>query len=256
MLTYLRYKTKNLIYRLATRKVPRTQWDFEVESAVGYHSQCGQDKFIAERLKFQRDGVFVDIGANDGVTLSNSYYFEKELCWTGIAVEPLGTAFAKLSQSRECQVVHGCISDVDGEVEFLECDTYNGMLSGIVSKFHSKQLRTIERARQMHGGDKRMNRTLSMTPGRLLEKHGIGQIDYLSIDTEGGELDILRSFDFDDVFVRLISVENNHHDLTFRNHMQSCGFDLIAIVGHDEIYENREKRAGSGEIAPASQQAA
>jgi len=50
---------------------------------------CGQDVFVAELLSFKKNGVFVDIGANDGVTISNTWYFEKELGWDGIAIEPI-----------------------------------------------------------------------------------------------------------------------------------------------------------------------
>ena len=47
-------------------------------------------------FKNKRDGFFLDIGANDGITLSNSYFFEKELGWKGICFEPLKNAFQKL----------------------------------------------------------------------------------------------------------------------------------------------------------------
>ena len=67
-------------------------------------------------------------------------------------------------------------------------------------------------------------------------------IDYLSIDTEGGEFDILCSFDFNAVFVHLVTVENNHYDLRIRNSMRRFGFRIVAIAGVDEIYENTAKR--------------
>ncbi len=248
MLANLRYKMKNLVYHLASMRVPHPRSDANAAVQAGFKSQCGQDQFVAERLGFLRNGVFVDIGANDGVTLSNSYYFEKELGWTGVAVEPLRSAYEKLASSRSCDLVHGCVSDVAGEVEFLECDSMNGMLSGIASKMDSKQLRTLERTRLAQNGIKQMTQVESVTPERLLADHGITRIDYLSIDTEGGELDILRSFDFDKVFVRVISVENNHYSLAFRKYMRSCGFRLVAILDHDEIFENT--RAENAAVSP------
>ena len=52
---------------------------------LGYKSQFGQDKFLNENIfKNKRNGVFIDIGAHDGITYSNSYVFEKQLDWTGI----------------------------------------------------------------------------------------------------------------------------------------------------------------------------
>jgi FkbM family methyltransferase len=238
----LKYKTKNLVYRLVHCRIPRLRWNLKTQSASSYRSQFGQDKFVAERMGFKRNGIFVDIGANDGVTLSNSYFFEKELGWTGIAVEPLADAFQQLSQNRDCKLAPCCVSDINGTVDFLCCDVYSGMLSGMISKFHPKHLRSIERARQLVGGTKRTTQTTSVTPKRLLEEHDVNMIDYLSIDTEGGEFDILCSFDFNAVFVHLVTVENNHYDLRIRNSMRRFGFRIVAIAGVDEIYENTAKR--------------
>src|ERR1700730_1429338 len=71
------------------------------DSDTRYFSQTGQDKFLNERVfGAKRDGTFVDIGAADGVFLSNTYFFEKELAWCGVCVEPRPEAFSRLVASR------------------------------------------------------------------------------------------------------------------------------------------------------------
>ncbi|MGA7325327.1 MAG: FkbM family methyltransferase [Rhodomicrobium sp.] len=85
----------------------------------GYFSQYGQDKWIAEVLfPGKRNGVFVDIGAHDGVSFSNSYFLENNLGWTGIAVEPIPRAIQKLCAIRRCEVVQGCVAGQSGKRRF------------------------------------------------------------------------------------------------------------------------------------------
>jgi hypothetical protein len=66
-----------------------------------FYSQNNQDKIINHLLK-KKNGVFLDIGANDGITISNTYYFEKKLNWTGLCIEPIGEVFNILSTNRNC----------------------------------------------------------------------------------------------------------------------------------------------------------
>lgn len=70
-----------------------------------YKSQSFQD-IVLDRWMFEgaRDGVFVDIGAADGVSFSNSYFFEKERGWRGLCIEPNREDFARLERNRECAV--------------------------------------------------------------------------------------------------------------------------------------------------------
>ena len=62
-------------------------------------------------------------------------------------------------------------------------------------------------------------------------------IDYLSIDTEGGELNILQSIDFDKVTIYIIDVENNYNDPNFKLFLESKGYRLVAHLEFDEIYQ-------------------
>ena len=69
-----------------------------------YHSQVGQDKFINEKVfRGLRNGYFVEIGAFDGVTFSNSYFFEKELGWKGICIEPMKKYYENIVRYQDMQ---------------------------------------------------------------------------------------------------------------------------------------------------------
>ncbi len=70
----------------------------------------------------------------------------------------------------------------------------------------------------------------------LAARHGISEIDFLSVDTEGGELDILKSIDFRALPVRAVSVENNYYSPAIRQYMEGQGFTYIGTFKVDEIY--------------------
>lgn len=111
-----------------------------------YRSQCGQDAFIHQRFfSGKKGGCFVDIGANDGITGSNTYFFETELGWGGLCVEPLPSAFAKLRQNRVCSLFHGCVSDVAETEDFLEISGSLNMCSGIIRKYDPRHARFVRR---------------------------------------------------------------------------------------------------------------
>ncbi len=96
-----------------------------------YYSQVTheQDKYLNENVfKNKKNGVFIDIGAYNGVDLSNTFFFEKELNWSGICFEPIKDAFELLCKNRKCKCINACVSDKDGEVSFLQCNKNIEML--------------------------------------------------------------------------------------------------------------------------------
>ena len=58
-----------------------------------FESQLGQDKYLFENFLKHKNGFFVDVGAHDGVFLSNTFFFENELNWSGVCVEPSSLNF-------------------------------------------------------------------------------------------------------------------------------------------------------------------
>src|SRR2546426_6776147 len=86
-----------------------------------YYSQHSQDRFIDNFLLYgKREGVFVDVGAYDGVALSNTYYFEKELGWTGICIEPNPIAYESLVKNRKCLSLNCGVGGREALLEFLK----------------------------------------------------------------------------------------------------------------------------------------
>src|SRR5271154_2832757 len=101
-----------------------------------YYSQYKQDYWVDRLLKRREKGIFLDIGANDGVSISNTYFFEQSRGWEGICVEPIPDVYARLVNNRKCQTINACISDKAGQEVFFRIEGHNEMLSGLKSEYH------------------------------------------------------------------------------------------------------------------------
>ena len=150
-----------------------------------FTSQIGQDKWVCEFFNYKRNGYFIDIGANDGVWLSNTYYLEQELGWKGICIEPGETPFASLQKNRSCICLRRFVSDKDTMVSFEEIN---------YSRPRKNGLQAVESTRL----------------DTLMPQYEIpGLIDYISIDVDGPEYEVLSGFPFDKYEVILWTIEHN-----------------------------------------------
>ena len=206
-------------------------------SKLEYHSQYGQDVFLdTEVFKGMENGIFVEIGAYDGVRFSNSLFFEKERHWRGICVEPIPARFEELKKNRNSINVNACISSKAGTVEFTMIEGYAEMLSGISKDYHKKHKSRIDENIKFHGGKKINIRVESIILNDLLSNNNILHVDYCSIDTEGSELELLLSFDFSKYKVKAFSIENNYLDSKIRDLMKKNNYELVKTIECDEIY--------------------
>jgi len=165
-------------------------------------SQLGQDMFVLSELGFKKDGYFVEFGATNGVDLSNTYLLEKDLGWTGILAEPAKVWAEALTKNRKCHIDYDCVWSTSGEV--LEFNEVNAAELSTISTFSGVD----EHATTRTSGTKYLVTTISLLD--LLKKYNAPkEIDYLSIDTEGSEFDILNAFDFDAYKFKVITCEHN-----------------------------------------------
>jgi FkbM family methyltransferase len=164
------------------------------------YSQINQDVFVISQLKGIRSGFFVEFGATDGVSLSNTYQLEKGFDWNGILVEPGRNWKEKLAVNRGCHKDFRCVTAKSGDmVQFMEST--------------SPELSTIQGFEYIDENQREIIRdyyveTISLED--LLDAYKAPQIiDYLSIDTEGSEFLILENFNFDKYGFKVITCEHN-----------------------------------------------
>ncbi len=200
-----------------------------------FPSQSGQDKIIKNYFfKDKKHGFFVEIGAFDGIMGSNCFHFEKFLNWEGIAFEPSNTQFEKLKLNRKCHLINKAIATEEKEVEFLEVEEGYTQMSGILNeKYISEE--TIKKDPRSKT-KKIIITTTTFDKNIPFDK----EIDYLSIDIEGEEMELLDSIDFKKYNIKVISVENNSPEkLNFKEFFDKKNFNYFDRVGQDEIFYNK-----------------
>jgi FkbM family methyltransferase len=206
---------------------------------VKFFSQVGQDRFLWENFfRGRRGGVFVDIGAYDGEKFSNTLFFERSMGWSGLCVEPLPGAFAKLKQIRRAPCEQIAVADFEGDADFVEADDRIGpdekMLSGLHGQFDPRhQMRIAQTTKTPH----RVKVTKLST---LLARHGLHDIDYCSIDVEGAELAVLSDFDPARFRVALFTIENNYDDERISKLMAEKGYDLVGQLEQDYVFKRKD----------------
>ena len=160
-----------------------------------FKSQLSQDRWVREqfllyqaRLLQETEPYFVEIGAHDGVELSNSYYFEKHLGWNGLCVEPNPESFKKLILNRGCHCSSFAVSNKKGQLP-INYDVPNPMLAGAAE-----------------GG----TLTNCDTITKILEDYEAPRdITYMSIDVEGHEIEVLEGLDLEKFSPAIFTIEHN-----------------------------------------------
>jgi hypothetical protein len=202
-------------------------------------SQFGQDYLVLDILGGMRNGFFLDSGASDGIEASNTLLLESAFGWKGICVEPNESFFGDLIRNRECYCVNCCLYDREGSVDFLE---RAGTLGGIVDEYDPVLVRYAQEAfhipRTPGGGLPTVQRR-ALTVGSILRGCGAPKIlDYWSLDTEGSELTILKSFPFNEFTFRVLTVEHNRLPVReqIRAFLEEHGYYRFAELEIDDCY--------------------
>ncbi len=187
-------------------------------------SQIFQDLFVLYCLENKTGGFFVDFGATNGVSLSNTFLLEKDYGWDGILAEPARTWGQKLKENRNVHIEDKCVWSASGEVlnfnetemaELSTIDTFTDADANSDRRQH-KKIYQVE--------------TISLKD--LLAKYNAPKIiDYLSIDTEGTEFEILNAFDFSEYRFNVITVEHN-----FTSNREKI-FDLLSRNGYKQVFK-------------------
>jgi FkbM family methyltransferase len=204
-----------------------------------YYSQAGQDKFVNENIfKDKKKGVFVDVGAHDGISYSNSYYFEKENEWTGICVEPHPTIFPQLIKNRKATCFQVCIGNAEGLVDFMKVDGAAEMLSGMTHGLDPRHLARINNEINALGGLASVIKVPIRTLSSLLKEINLLEIDFLSVDVEGGEMEVIQGIDFDSIKIKCILIENAYPDKfqVIRDLLLSKNYQHFASLSFDEVF--------------------
>jgi FkbM family methyltransferase len=162
----------------------------------------------------RRDGFFVEAGANDGLFQSNTALLERSLGWTGILIEPAPTAYAKCRRNRRAYTHNCALVSFDFGAESVAGD------------FDGYPMASVEGHRLGRQSDFTVSaRTLQS----ILDEHEVSHVDFLSLDAEGYELEILRGCDFSRLTIdyMLVELSPDTYDPAVA-HLHSAGYELLS----------------------------
>lgn len=173
-----------------------------------------------------RDGFFIEAGANDGLFQSNTALLEQAFGWSGILIEPAPTAYERCRANRRAAVHNCALVAFDFDQETVSGD-FDGYPMGSV-------------------GGERLGRTNEYTvPARtlqsIIDEYGVDHVDFLSLDAEGYELQILRGCDFTRVEFSYMLIElypTNHEPTT--SYLDGVGYELLANYSNYNHADNPE----------------
>lgn len=184
-----------------------------------YYSQSNQDKWVCELFKFKKDGYFVDVGASNGIHINNTYCLEQFLNWNGICIEADTNIFNQLTNNRKCLKVNAAVSDKNGTCEFL--------LDSLSKQHNVMECTTLD---------------------YILEKCKAPQeIDYISIDIEGMEYQVLSALNFNKWNIKSMTIEHNSYlegefnknrifELLTKNGFTRVVNDVLCLESHPSVH--------------------
>lgn len=209
-------------------KIDDKNYQKKVDLIKKSHSELKQDFFVLNMLNFKKNGYFVEFGSCDGLKFSNTFLLETEFEWKGILAEPARYWHEELKKNRRCNIETNCVWKESGsKLIFKESDlALYSTINDLSDKDHHKNLRKKGQIYDVS--------TISLND--LLEKYKAPKdIDYLSIDTEGSEYEVLQNFDFEKYNIKIITCEHNYTEI------RSKLFNLLTKKGYKRVHQELSK---------------
>ncbi|MGX1786679.1 FkbM family methyltransferase [Bosea sp. NPDC055332] len=182
----------------------------------------------------RRGGRFAEIGAFDGVLHSNSYFLETEHGWQGVCVEPNPALFARLNESRSALCLERAVYRESGHtLSFIPSQEI-----GTLAEFAGNDRYADDRALAAATHGLIEVETISFAEIAAMADFAETGFDYISLDTEGSELEILRTIDLARHRIALLTIEHNFVEPRreeMRILLAQAGYERLN-VGFDDWY--------------------
>jgi FkbM family methyltransferase len=204
-----------------------------------YYGQNHEDKYIQEFFPFGYIGNCLEIGGgSDGITHSNTYYFEKK-GWNALVVEAQPNFAMNIKNNRK-NVLNAAVTSkssdkIDFNVVYCNGIPWGGMSSLVVDErlieLHKNMGFIVETKKIKVPSLTLQDCVLSHFPKGTV-------IDFISVDTEGTELDVIKSINFEDIMVKLLIIENNFGSSEIGEYLTKIGWKKEFMIEQNEFYIN------------------
>lgn len=186
----------------------------------------------------KENGVFIELGAIDGIFISNTKYFEDNFNWTGILIEPNLFEFKKLQKNRpNCYLFNNIVSNLKEKVKFIYFEkNHMSAVSGVLTS-----LPEIHKNKYFNNNGYLTKELIPESLTNIIKSTNFKYIDLLSLDVEGHELEVLESWDFS-IPIKIILIEmlpdnaaknEKCREILYKNNYK---LDRVHENKRDEIY--------------------
>lgn len=210
----------------------------EMKTMPIYYSQFGEDKILAEIFNGKSNGLCVEVGANDGVNDSTSMYFEK-IGWNCILLEPNPVLCKLIRASRNSTLVEFAASDRSGEVTLFVAEGAERAHGVSTLNSSEEALNKIKSYGFTYKEVKVQTKPLDEILSDLkLDR----EIDFISVDVEGHELEVLRGFSIERWKPTIILVEDNsnYENAVVSDYLSGLGYLRFMRTGVNDWYAHKK----------------
>ena len=195
-----------------------------------FFSQFREDEILDRFFEGKSSGGCVEVGAHDGVTLSTTMYFEM-IGWKCLLIEPIPEFVEKIRRKRTCAVYECAASSEEGEATFFVTENAEALSTLAITEEQKKRI-AAEKA------PIREIRVKKRTLDSILAQSGFTELDFITIDVEGHELDVLHGFTIEKYRPRIIIVEDNtgQVDREVPRFLESKGYCNFMRTGVNDWY--------------------
>jgi len=177
-------------------------------------SQIFQDLFAYFFSNCKKKGTFIEIGGGNGVDLSNTYVLEKKFKWKGVICEPDSRLHANILTKRKCFLETKPVCSSDNKNIYFY---FKGLYDSYARLSYSPSAKKLK----------------SISLNNIIKKYKLGKnIDYVSIDTEGNELDIIKNFNFNKYNVKIFTIEHN-----FKKKIRERIFKILKKNNYQRVFK-------------------
>jgi FkbM family methyltransferase len=198
-----------------------------------FYGQHKEDEYLDTLFPENHIGVCIEIGAYDGISGSNSYFFENK-GWRALCIEPILVSFQQCESIRK-ECINCCISNEDSEdKEFHIFCLNNNNLSAISGLEPDPRL--VESHSHLITDRKICNVKVRSLTSLLDELQYPTTIDFISIDTENTELDVLKGIDFEKYNIKIMVIENNFNEPFCEEYLKQFGYKKINRIAVNDFF--------------------
>lgn len=196
----------------------------------GPHAQFGEDRILAAIFAGRAGGWCAEVGAHDGRTGSATLLFEG-MGWQCLLVEPNPASVEQIRRHRTGVVRHCAASSAEGEATFYVAEGVEQMSTVEADRDHLRWIAEV-------GGSVRETRVRTARLDDLLDEAGFPELQFLTIDVEGHELEVLRGLTLERFRPRIVIVEENlgRRESAVARHMAAHGYVSFKRTGVNDWY--------------------